>query len=112
MLLLAVSCGRQHDAESLVKDFMQENMHNYSAISAVNFKKMDSTRYLKDSIITKIRKTAETAALYKKGIKYNDNTPGKKLIVLRVEYKVDDNEHSDTYYLNDELTHIVAFKNN
>lgn len=112
MLLLATSCGRQHDAESLVKDFMRENMHDYSAATDMNFKKIDSTRYLKDSIITNIRKMAETASLYKEGIKYNEKTPGKKLIVLRVEYKVDNKEHSDTYYMNDELTHIVAFKTN
>lgn len=112
MLPLAIGCGRQHDAESLVKDFMKENMSNYSAITDVNFKRLDSTRHLKDSIITRIRKSAETSALYKKSIRYDDGTPGDKLIILRVEYKMDDKDHSDTYYIDNGLTHIVAFKTN
>ena len=49
---------------------------------------------------------------YKKGIKYADGNPTRKLFITRVKYYVDTLECSDTYYLNADLTHIVAFKEN
>lgn len=112
MLLLATACGQQHDAESLVKDFMKENMRDYSGITNIDFGKIDSTRHLNDSVIDKIRKAANESPLYEKRIEYGTAEAGKKLMILRVHYKKDNREHSDTYYMDESLTHIVAFKTN
>ena len=52
--LLFASCGRQHKAESLAKDFVAENMENPSAISGKDFADIGTTRHLNDSLITVI----------------------------------------------------------
>ena len=66
--LLFASCGRQHKAESLAKDFVAENMENPSAISGKDFADIGTTRHLNDSLITVMRQRG--ASGYKKGISY------------------------------------------
>lgn len=55
--LVAVSCGKQHKAESAVKDFLDQNMTtaNYS----ISFNKIDSTRNLTDSMIIVMKNSAK-----------------------------------------------------
>lgn len=111
--LLFAACGRQHAAESLVKDFMNENLQDVS-FSDMDFGKIDSTKRINDSIISKMRSAASQSGRYKRDIAYpavsvgNGNT----LIMLRVVYKLDNDTCSDTYYLDKELTRVIAFKTN
>lgn len=55
--LVAISCGKQHKAESAVKDFLDQNMTaaNYS----ISFNKIDSTRNLTDSMIIVMKNSAK-----------------------------------------------------
>jgi len=41
VMLLSVSCGQQHDAEHIVKEFMKENMKDAAAMSSLDFDRMD-----------------------------------------------------------------------
>lgn len=111
MLLLA-SCGQQHDAEQLVKEFMKENMKDASLVSSVDFDKMDSTRLINDSIITRMRAMTNMSDRYKTDIKYHDVKTNKKLFILRARYNVNEEEWCDTYYLDADLTRVVALKAN
>lgn len=111
MLLLVIACGQQHDAEVVIKDFMKENMVNYSEIDDLKFTDIDSTKRITDSIVTAMRKAANTSKVYKKNIIYKEYT-GNNMIMSRINYKLDNKDYSDTYYLNSELTHIIAFKIN
>lgn len=113
LVLLLTSCGQQHEAEALVEDFMDKNMKDEVSINARHFTDIDSTFLLTNDVIQKMRnKVADGGQRYKKGIKYADGNTTRKLFITRVKYYVDTLECSDTYYLNADLTHIVAFKEN
>lgn len=113
LVLLLTSCGQQHEAEALVEDFMDKNMKDEVSINARRFTDIDSTFLLTNDVIQKMRnKIADGGQRYKKGIKFADGNPTRKLFITRVKYYVDTLECSDTYYLNADLTHIVAFKEN
>ena len=111
MLLLA-SCGQQHKAETLVEDFMDKNLKSPSKVSIIEFAKIDSTKRINDSIITNMRTVAEQSERYNQGIVYDKSGHGKTLITLRVQYRIANDTCSDTYYLDKELTKVVAFKTN
>lgn len=112
IVLLFAACGRQHDAESIVKDFMNENLSDASTLSGVEFAKIDSTRRLNDSIIYRMREIVDYSDKYKRNIKYSDYKAGENLIILRVAYKLEGDNYSDTYYLDNDFTHVVAVKIN
>lgn len=111
MLLLA-SCGQQHKAESVVEDFMNNNLKDASSLQIMEYGDLDSTRYLNDSIVNKLRSTAKNAPMYKPDIIFSEDNGHDKLIILRVKYKINDKNYHDTYYLNKELTAVIALKNN
>ena len=109
--LLFASCGQQHQAESVVKEFLEENLKDASTLSITEYGEIDSTRYLNDSIINELRKSVNNA-LYKGDIKFSQPDAKSKLIILRVKYNVNEKEYHDTYYLNNEMTEVVTLKNN
>ena len=111
-MLLFASCGQQHDAEVLVKDFMKQYMKSDLAITGRHFTHIDSTTLLSDSIINRLRLSAKNALRYQRNIPYQYGKATKPLYVVRVKYHIDTTAYSDTYYLNHELTDIVAFKEN
>lgn len=110
VVLLFASCGQQHEAESLVKDFLHENLIDASNLADVDFKDIDSTRYLNDSLIANLRRSVrDNAVQYKKDIQYGNTPSGTMLMRLRVTYKVGEKNYVDTYYINKEIGRIVAF---
>lgn len=111
--LLLTSCGEQSSAESIVSDFMDENLVDPSALSEVSFSDIDSTKYLNDSVIGSLRsQIATTSKVYKKDIAYGEMSRSGKLFLVRVNYKIDDDAHQSTFYINDDFSAIVAFKTN
>lgn len=111
-VLLPVSCGQQHDAEQLVEAFMKENMKEPSRMVSMDFDDIDSTKHINSSAIARMREFVKGADLYKNDIKYQSGPDSKKLLILRVRYYVDNEEMCDTYYLDEKLTRVVAFKTN
>lgn len=105
--LLFASCGRQHKAESLAKDFVAENMENPSAISGKDFADIGTTRHLNDSLITVMRQRG--ASGYKKGISYGEMPTGD-LYYLRMSYISNGDTLQNTFYFDSELSEVVAFK--
>lgn len=111
LVLLTASCGQQHRAESLVEDFMEKNMHDASKLEDVSFNDIDSTRYINDSIVVAMRQMAQaTAKHYKSDIDYGSQNAGKTLVMARVTYKLNGKDYTDTYYMDKEMTRVVAFK--
>lgn len=105
--ILALSgCGKQHKAESVVTDFLDNNLHanDYT----VKFKDIDSTRHVSDSMVTVMRDNADNNKMYKHGIKYAPL--GKQYIYLNTEIYVGNDTTRQTFYLNHALTQVVAFK--
>ena len=111
MLLLA-SCGQQHKAESVVEDFMENNLKDASALQIVEYSDIDSTRYLNDSIINKLRNTAKNSSMYSGRTDFAQRNKDEKLIIIRVRYKINGQDFHDTFYLNKEMTGVIALKNN
>lgn len=113
LVLLFTACGQQHEAESTVKDFMSENMKGDLHISGCHFTDLDSTLLLSSNTVARMRaSTAKQSQRYNKEIKYADGKPTRKLFITRATYYVDTVKVSDTYYLDDALTRVVAFKEN
>lgn len=110
--LLFASCGPQADAEELVEQFMEQNMREGLKPSSVHFTDIDSTHAMTDSIVVSLRQLARQARRYRSDLKYAPDEPFRKLMVTRVKYELDDQEVSDTYYLDMALTRVVAFKEN
>ncbi len=111
-LLLFASCGPQQDAEELVEQFMEQNMREGQNISGIHFTDIDSTRFVNDSVVISLRHQAKRASRYQGNIKYAPDQPFKQLITTRVRYYIEEKEYSDTYYLDMDLTRVVAFKEN
>lgn len=106
-LLLFASCGQQHKAESLAKDFVAENMEDPSAISGKDFADLGTTRHISDSLITVMRQRG--ASGYKKGISYG-KMPTGDLYYLRMSYINNGDTLQNTFYFDAKLTEVVAFK--
>ena len=107
-LLLFASCGRQHSAEQTVKAFVEANMENGGKnISHRDFADLGTTRLIQDSIIQLMRQRG--AQLFKSGISYPE-VPQGELYYLRMSYVHEGDTLQNTFYLNQELTEVVAFK--
>ena len=113
IVLLPVACGQQHQAKSVIQDFVEQFANEPSAYSSITIVKFDSTRVLSDSVIEKMRANADTVQRYDtKRIKYADGPKEGKLFVARIKYSINGDDYSETYYLDDQLTHVIAFKTN
>ena len=111
-MLLSVSCGRQHQAKGVIQDFIDQYAAEPSARSSISIVKFDSTQTVNDSIIGRMRANADTIQRYQKSIKYADGAISKKLFIARIEYTVSGEKYSETYYLDDQISRVVAFKTN
>ena len=111
-LLLFASCGQQHQAKKVIQEFVEQYAVDPSSRSSISIVKFDSTKVLNDSIINLMHTNADTIQRYPKSIKYAEGATGQKLYLARITYSINDAEYSDTYYLDEQLTHVVAFKTN
>ncbi len=113
LVLLSASCGQQHQAKQVIQEFVDQNVTEPSARSAISIVKFDSTKVLNDSVISLMRTNADTIKRYvQKPIKYAPGGMGRMLYVARISYTIYGQEFSDTYYLDEQLTRVVAFKSN
>ena len=106
-LLLFASCGQQYHAEKTVEAFVEANMEQPNQISHRDYADVGTTRHINDSLITMMRERG--AELFKKGITYGEMPTGD-LFYLRMRYVHNGDTLQNTFYLNQELTEVVAFK--
>ena len=102
-LLLFASCGRQQQAKSIVKDFMEQQLQR--DVSYLDFSDIDSTRAIGDSLIDVLRQKAGKDIAYQ-------NREGHTLFFIRAKYLLDKDTLSTTFYLDPALKGVVAFKQN
>ncbi len=112
MLLSVLSYGQQHKAESVVKGFMERNMLDGKKPSNIVFHDMDSTTYITDSLVHVMRNALKQSDRYSHDITYSSTKMDSYLKVIRVEYKLDGQKYSDSYYLDNEITGVVSLKCN
>ena len=108
-MLLFASCGRQQTAKSIVKDFMEANIGDYSKVDYLEFFDIDSTRNISDSLIQVLH--GRTPAHFSRNISYQQRD-GKMLWLIRTRYLMDQDTCSATFYLDKEMKGVVAFKEN
>lgn len=101
-------CGEQHKAESVVEDFLAENIQ--ASDYKVVFSDIDSTRHVTDSAVNAMRAEAARNKMFKKGIKYAETD--KKYIYTKVDIYVGRDTVSHTFYITPDLGRVVSFKEN
>ncbi len=108
MALLAalfVGCGQSHDARKTVKEFMASQM-GIADYDVIEWGGLDSTFFVSDSMVQVMRHSTpqKVKAQY---VKYSP-----KLLYLNVKYAVGSDTVRQTFYLDDKLTGVVAYKQN
>ena len=112
LVLALLGCGRQHKAESLISNFVEKNIarSDYS----LSFSAADSTKNLTDSMITVMKTAAGSNKLYKKPIQYGGykgNTNTYAFVKVMIVCGKNDTLRQ-TFYLDHQLTNVIAFKEN
>lgn len=101
---LLVGCGQTHDAKTKVREFMDTQMQ-LADYDIVEWGRADSTFFVSDSMVQVMRANAagKVKAQYAK--------PTPKLLYIYVRYTSGDNDTvKQTFYLDDKMTGIVAYK--
>ena len=111
VVMAIASCGgSKNDAERLVKDFLKENLVEPD-YKYIDFSDLDSTFYVNDSIVKAMREINDTTSVFKKGIKYAEGQDSRKKHFIHVSYRMGEKKVKQTFYLDDQLTRILSFKN-
>ena len=116
IVLLFTSCGEQHKAQSLVKDFLNENLIDNDC-NFERFSKLTPTAMINAERLAAMRKDIETLPIVKKGIQYGSNELPDTLLYIRATYKLtgkdgEKEKFTQTFYMDKGITHIIAFKKN
>ena len=107
VMLLLASCGKQYQAEKTVEKFVDANAEAPEKIQKRDFADLGTTRHISDSLVRVMRKRG--ADYYKRGISYAES-PSGDLYYLRMRYVHEGDTLQNTFYLNQELTEVIAFK--
>lgn len=102
-LLLFASCGQRHKVKSSVKEFISEQLNR--EVRYLDFSKVDSTRAISDSLIQALRHNGSGNVLYQ-------NPSGATLLHIRVQYVLESDTISATFYLDPATIRVVAYKEN
>ena len=108
-LLFLVSCGQKQQAKSTDKDFVKTNFAT-TDYRFKDFGKLDSTRYVTDSIIEVMKIRAASDKTFRKDASYGRRVAKEQLKYLPVKMKIADKDTVLTFYLTNKLTQVVAVK--
>ena len=87
LALVLTSCGDQHKAQSLVKDFLNENLENEDC-SFKRFSQLTPTAMIDFNRVKSMRQEMNQLPYMKKNIDYNDGTFPDTLMYLRATYQL------------------------
>lgn len=104
---LLSSCGKQYSAESTVKDFIKENALAPEKMEVLKFGKLNSTSIIKDSMLQNMQ--SQKNPLYKESTTFAPRQ-GATLFFVRMEYVYENDTLQQTFYLDESLEKVVAFK--
>ena len=109
--LTFVGC-EQWKAERLVGNFLDDNLKKEYDFSR-KYNDIDSTFNVTDSMVDVLRQQANKYVEFNTPISYEPGKATRPLIIERVRMKQDDSTQTNmTFYLDKELTRVVAFKEN
>ena len=104
------SCGEQYKAKQLVSNFLDRSLAEKD-FSIENCSKLDSTYYVTDSTLNAMRAASRKETPFIRA-RYEGVKRSKKLLFIRIDYTNNGRKHTQTFYMDDRLQHVVAFKNN
>lgn len=112
-VMLFVSCGEQHKAEGIVKQFLNENLVNseYKA----QYGKLGHTQKIDDLKLRSMRQvTQQSDKLFKKPVPYGTYQELSQLLFIRTSIIQDKDTFIRTIYLHPELHDdgVLAIKEN
>lgn len=110
MMAISSCGGSRNNAERIIKEFLKENLAE-GDYKYIDFSDLDSTFYVNDSIVTAMRQISDTTSVFKKGIKYAEGQNSRKKHFIHVSYRVGEKKVKQTFYLDDQLTRVISFKN-
>ena len=103
-------CNREKSkAESMVKDFLKENLVE-NDFKVMDFSRLDSTTFVSDSLFQLMREKGEKDSRFKQPLDFSDDAKTKKLLFIRVKYRIEKDTILQTFYFDDELSRVVSFK--
>ena len=116
-MLVVTSCGDQHKAQSLVKDFLQDNLKEGNDCSFERFSQLTPTAMIDFNRVKSMRKDMDRLPYIKSSIKYQEGSLPDTLLYIRATYKLKGNTDKDeeltqTFYMDKALTRVIAFKQN
>lgn len=117
LVLALTSCGDQQKAQSLVKDFLNENLEERDC-SYERFSRLTPTAMIDMNGVKDMRQHMSQMPYMKKNINYQDASAiSDTLLYIRATYKLTDKtgkeqELTQTFYMDKALTRVVAFKEN
>ena len=100
---LLTGCGQTHDAKNKVREFMDTQMH-MDDYDIVEWGRADSTFFVSDSMVRVMQ--TKTAAK----VKAHYAKPTQKLLYIKVKYVLQNDTVRQTFYLDDKMTGVVAYK--
>ena len=112
-VMLFASCGEQHKAEGIVKQFLNESLVNseYKA----QYGKLGHTQKIDDLKLRSMRQvTQKSDKLFKKPVQYGNYKDLPQLLFIRTTIIQNNDTAIRTIYLHPELLHdgVVAIKEN
>ena len=110
LFVLLSACGQGYKTHKIVENFLEQQM-KVAEYNVIEWGKTDSTFHVSPDALAQMRRQGNT--LVKRFISYQEAT--NKLNYITVKYvkgTTAQDSVSQTFYLNDELTGVVAFKNN
>ena len=104
------SCNQQKSAaKKLVEQFLTDNLAS-DDYKVMYFYDLDSTKHISDSAFLQMRQKATTNKRYKDGLQFSDRQKTKKLNFIRVKMLIQKDTVYQTFYFDDQITQVLAFK--
>ena len=107
-MLLTASCGKKHQAEQVVEQFVEANALVPDELCYRTYEHFDSTRAIGDSLLQVLQAIRHDGFRYP--IDYPVDSPDRLLYHVRMNYVYKGDTLWHTFYLDRQLEHVVAFK--
>ena len=106
------SCDKEKSAaKELVKEFLKENLvsEDHKVLYCYD---LSTTKFVTDSMCQEMRAKMANNKRFKSDMHYAEGPASKNLHFIRVKYRVDKDTVYQTFYLDEQQTRVVAFKEN
>ncbi|MCR4919540.1 MAG: hypothetical protein K5928_06980 [Prevotella sp.] len=108
-LMLLSACGQQHQAEALADDYLEQNARQLDKMQHCRFLPLDSTTLVTDSAVAALR-AYDHPRMKQTGEPGVPATAGRILYVLPMRYYYDGEQERVTFYIDEQMQHIVAVR--